>query len=174
MRSRLYRVALNESKAQKKLRKFNKYLGLIIIGTFIGISLSVPAFRPKVRSPQPLSETKIETKQVIAEQFSDEEIDARMITPLIYIRERGQELGFDDYTISRFIRVAKCESGLRPDAKNGSSTATGIYQIIIGTWDGNRCLGERWDFKDNIDCAYKLLERRGFQPWNASKHCWDN
>lgn len=94
---------------------------------------------------------------------------------LTYIRHRGQELGFDDYTISKFIKVGRCESGfkLNQNAKNKSSTATGVFQIIIGTWDSNRCSGERWDFIDNIDCAYKLLKSRGFQPWNASKACWN-
>jgi len=173
MRSRLYRTALANSKAQIKLRKFNRIAGLVIIGTFIGISLSVPAFRPKNSPLEPLSQTKIETKQVIAEQFPIRPIETKLETPLMYIRKRGQALGYDDPTISRFINIARCESNFNPEAKNPNSTATGVFQIIIGTWDGNRCTGERWNYKDNINCAYKLLEHRGFQPWNASKHCWN-
>ena len=122
----------------------------------------------EIKSPEAL-ESRIEVKAVEVTTKKD----PHDLEPLEYIRIRGQELGFDDYTISRFIRVARCESGLRPDAKNGSSTATGIFQIIIGTWDSNKCTGERWDFVDNIDCAYKLLKSRGFQPWDASKHCWN-
>lgn len=144
---------------------FRLLIVLILIGLyFFGDDL----INLKRTSPEVIEQT-IEVKAVNNEIKKD----PHDLEPLEYIRVRGQELGFDDYTISRFIRVAKCESGLKPDAKNGSSTATGIYQIIIGTWDGNKCTGERWDFVDNIDCAYKLLKNRGFQPWESSKECWN-
>jgi len=75
--------------------------------------------------------------------------------------------------ITTMIRIAKCESGFKPDAKNGSSTATGIFQIVIGTWDGNRCDGERWNYIDNIKCGWKIYKERGTQPWVSSINCWN-
>ena len=61
--------------------------------------------------------------------------------PIICIRDIGEDMGFSNEDITTMIRIAKCESGLKPNAKNPTSTATGIFQIIIGTWDGNKCLG---------------------------------
>ena len=152
-------------------RWFNKYtlasaMWGFLIGSMLGMYFSLNS---QISSPEALESTFVpQVVKIKAEESKD------VKTPLKYIRIKGQELGFDDYTISKFIRVARCESGfnLDPNAKNPNSTATGVFQIIIGTWDGNRCTGERWDFKDNIDCAYKLLDRRGFQPWEASAHCW--
>lgn len=93
--------------------------------------------------------------------------------PIVCIRDVGEELGMSNKDITTMIRIAKCESGFKPDAKNGSSTATGIFQVVIGTWDGNRCEGERWDFIDNIKCGWKIYQARGTQPWVSSQGCWN-
>lgn len=89
------------------------------------------------------------------------------------IRRKGRENGIDDYKITRFIQVAKCESGLNPKSKNKHSSATGLYQILIGTWEDNDCYGSRKNAEDNINCAYKLLIKKGFQPWAESAKCWN-
>jgi len=73
--------------------------------------------------------------------------------------------GYDDYTISGFIRLARVESGFELDqyAKNPKSTAKGIYQFIDSTWR-HYCLedGNVYDWKDNIDCFYKVLKVDGY------------
>lgn len=56
------------------------------------------------------------------------------------------------------LEVAKQESGFRPNAKNPNSTATGIFQIISGTWKNFHCTGSRTDYHDNIDCAVKIYK----------------
>lgn len=85
--------------------------------------------------------------------------------PLDYIRWKGQKEGYDDYTISGFIRLARVESGFKLDqyAKNPKSTAKGIYQFIDSTWR-HYCLedGNVYDWKDNIDCFYKVLKVDGY------------
>jgi len=148
-----------------EVRKYIIAAGMwgLLVGSLLGFAL----FSPKISTPEAV-EPIISNE---AEEVTPNK-DPHDLKPLEYIRIRGQELGFDDYTISKFIRVGKCESSLNPEVKNKTSTAKGIYQIIIGTWDSNKCEGERWDFVDNINCAYKLLESRGFQPWNSSKSCW--
>lgn len=69
-------------------------------------------------------------------------------------------------------KVAFCESSFNPEAKSNSSTATGLFQIIIGTWNHYKCTGDRTNADDNIKCAKKIYDKRGTQDWNASKHCW--
>jgi len=167
-RSRLYRIDLRERQKLENLKYNNFWMGVIVLEVLITLVVFGYLKGHKKTLPEAL-QTPIEVKAV--ENTTTK--DPHDLEPLEYIRIRGQELGYDDYTISKFIRVAKCESSLNPEAKNKSSTAKGIYQIIIGTWDGNRCTGERWDFVDNIDCGYKLLKTRGFQPWDASKQCWN-
>jgi hypothetical protein len=157
-------------------RWFNRYtrasaLYGLIIGALLGCFI---ADNPKSELSRPLSQT-IDVKPIKVEAKEDK-YQARgyayCYDPLICIRDVGEELGVPNKDIMTMIRIARAESGLRPDAKNPMSTATGVFQIIIGTWDGNKCEGERWDYIDNIKCGYRLYQRRGFQPWNASKHVW--
>lgn len=51
---------------------------------------------------------------------------------------------------STAIRIARCESSLNPRAKNNTSSATGLYQFTIGTWEYIGSTGERTDFKESI------------------------
>jgi hypothetical protein len=92
--------------------------------------------------------------------------------PIVCIRDIGELMERPNEEIREMVRIAKCESGYRPDAKNGSSTATGIFQILIGTWESNKCTGERTNFEDNIWCAWKIYDKRGNQPWVSSSGCW--
>ena len=157
-------------------QKYGTLICTVILGLLAGIIIGKTIWdinNPPRTLLSPLGQRVIpHVVEVIAEAPSEEQ---SKLDPLSYIRWKGQQLGYTDYQISKFIRVARCESGfkLNPNAKNPDSTATGIFQIIIGTWDGNLCEGERWDFVDNIDCAYKIYAKRGLQPWNASKNCWN-
>ena len=94
------------------------------------------------------------------------------VDPISYIRQKGEELDVPNRDIRALIRIAKCESHYRPTAKNPNSSASGVMQIIAGTWYHYGCTGDKWDFKDNIDCGFKIYEKSGLSPWNASKHCW--
>lgn len=83
------------------------------------------------------------------------------------IRDVGEELGQDNRTIMTMIRIAQKESSMNPRAKNKSSSASGLFQIIAGTWYSNDCVGDKWNAEDNIRCAYKIQSKRGFQPWEV-------
>jgi len=126
----------------------------------------------KIGSPKPLEQT-IEVKAV---EVTTPKIpcDYDAIT---YIRCRGQQLGYKDTDISIFVRIARAESNFNPLAKNKSSTATGIYQFINGTFH-RYCTGKNvYNFVDNIDCFYKVLETDGYPKalnhWNASRSKWE-
>ena len=93
---------------------------------------------------------------------------------ITYIRCRGEQLGMSNQDITKMIRIARAESNFNQYAKNPNSTAKGIYQFIDSTWRSN-CLkdGNVYDFKANIDCAWKVYQKQGDRPWNASKHIWN-
>lgn len=61
-----------------------------------------------------------------------------------------------------FVHIGSCESGLRPNADNPTSTANGIFQILGGPFD-------MWA---NIRLGYRMYESRGTQPWYPSEYCW--
>ena len=70
---------------------------------------------------------------------------------------------------STMLKIARCESGFNPKAKNPTSTATGVYQVIIGTWKHFKCEGERTNAEDNIKCGMKIAKTSGLHHWE----CWN-
>lgn len=71
------------------------------------------------------------------------------------------------------VKVASCESGLDPDAKSSSSSASGIFQVIKGTWKHFDCKGDPFNYKHNISCARKIYDSAGgLGHWSESFHCW--
>lgn len=68
------------------------------------------------------------------------------------------------------LRVAKCESGFNPKAKNKESSARGVFQIMQ-SWHG---IKEKWLLNQsiNVRVAYQLFTEQGWNPWKASRHCW--
>ena len=72
--------------------------------------------------------------------------------------------------------IAFAESTYRPKVKNDHSTATGLFQIVIGTWQHFKCTGSRTDAEDNIKCAMKIATEinkgGGLHHWNESADKW--
>jgi hypothetical protein len=91
---------------------------------------------------------------------------------LSYIRCASQDAGLTDKDASLLIRIARAESGckLNEKATNGSSTASGEFQILWGTWNSNNCQGNAFNYKDSTNCAIKIYKLRGTQPWETSAH----
>lgn len=74
------------------------------------------------------------------------------------------------------LKIAKCESGMNPNSKNKTSTASGVFQIIKGTWIGNRQamgldtdLNLRFDAEENVKTAYKIFQDQSWRPWECRK-----
>lgn len=88
------------------------------------------------------------------------------------VRDVGELIGYSNWDIREMIRIAQCESKFDPTAKNPNSTATGIFQILTGTWAGNKCTGDITNFKDNVWCGWKLRQASGTGPWVSSSACW--
>lgn len=66
------------------------------------------------------------------------------------------------WTVGTACAVLACESGGNPNARNPSSSATGLFQILGGPVDPAA----------NVARAYAMWHARGWQPWNASRACW--
>lgn len=84
-----------------------------------------------------------------------------------YIRCKFYSGDITEYQAKMLIAIGKAESGLRENARNRHSSARGVFQIVAGTWYSNNCVGDPMKFKDNTDCAIKIMKSSGFYPWDA-------
>ena len=85
----------------------------------------------------------------------------------------------EEFNISSglLVDIAKCESGLNPEAKNPRSTASGIFQFINSTFIHQaQAYGLPTDDKNDpviqIKLAANMIRDGGLHHWNASKSCW--
>ena len=73
-------------------------------------------------------------------------------------------------------RVARCESGLDPNAENPRSSASGLFQFIDSTWRSATGLAppaSAYSVATQVDAFYDLWENgRGAGHWAPSRHCW--
>ncbi|MBA3551170.1 transglycosylase family protein [Patescibacteria group bacterium] len=69
-------------------------------------------------------------------------------------------------------KIARCESGGDPLAKNKTSSAKGLLQIIDGTWEHFSCEGSVLDADDNMQCGVKIAMTSGLHHWDESRSCW--
>lgn len=82
-----------------------------------------------------------------------------------------------EYGISHDLprRIAYCESGYNSASKNRSSSASGVFQYLTGTWrntpEGRQGLNV-FDADANVRAAVRHIATHGTAPWNASIHCW--
>lgn len=81
--------------------------------------------------------------------------------------------GVDDDLV---VGIARCESNLRWDAKNRTSTASGVFQYLAGTW-ANTSEGRKGtsvlDADANVRMAVSHVAAHGTAAWNSSKGCWN-
>jgi hypothetical protein len=73
------------------------------------------------------------------------------------------------------LRIAFCESGHRWNARNGSSSASGVFQYVRRTWartsEGRKGTSV-FDAEANIRMAVTHIALHGTAPWASSQHCW--
>lgn len=72
------------------------------------------------------------------------------------------------------LRIRWCESRDQYDAENPTSTASGAWQILDGTWNGWRGYARAVHAPRRVQDAKALVlyRDRGTKPWNASRRCW--
>lgn len=162
-------------------RWFNRYtrasaLYGLIIGSLIGCYIADNPNKTQNTSPKPL-ETKIEVKEVQAADPEEKDWSADLVG---YFRHRGQEIGYNDFDITKLHQVMDCENGLHTadrknylyDGENGRYTTAGFGMITNSTWRQHKCTGSKWNGVDNINCVYKIVGKNGLNDYRESKHCW--
>ncbi len=87
------------------------------------------------------------------------------------------ETYFPQESVGMAMRIAWCESRFVEDAKNPSSSASGVFQLLRGWWSGawNPVLVpafDPFDINENVRAASVLHQHNGWSDWYASRHCW--
>lgn len=70
--------------------------------------------------------------------------------------------------------IIKCESGGDPQAQNSSSTASGLFQFINGTWKaygGSTARAKDASVSEQYRVANRAFAAEGYGPWAASNGC---
>lgn len=119
-----------------------------------------------------------QTSQVLAEQ--QPVIEPVIITKTESIPEMITRLALENNIEPEIIlNIAQCESNFNPLAKNKTSSATGVFQWTIGSWEyySNIYWQDTTDYRlnseKNIELAILVMRDKGFGDWNASKYCWN-
>ena len=80
--------------------------------------------------------------------------------------------------VERALRVIYCESSGDPNAKNPTSSASGLFQHLGRFW-AERSVEAGWAGADIFDpeanvavAAWLVYEGGGWSHWNPSRHCW--
>lgn len=83
--------------------------------------------------------------------------------------------------LSVIERIAICESGDNPHAKNPYSSASGRFQFLWSSWYryGLELWGQSFyeknifSYQDNTELAEYVISKYGTGPWYSSKSCWN-
>jgi hypothetical protein len=150
---------------KQKILLIQQLLGIAILGFLAGCILSKTLW-DAFHAPKTLLDPLVQTIQVVEAKETPFCFD-----PITCIRDVGEELGESNYDIMAMIRLAKCESGMRPDALNKNTNGTfdvGLLQIN-DVHSKRISRTDRMNFEKNIRFAYKLHQEQGsFNAWS----CW--
>ena len=107
--------------------------------------------------------------------FADASRDDRDAVIVHVLTEAADEFGADPALL---IRISRCESGLRPEAINRTSHASGLGQHLPSYWPGRAAaIGlpedtSPFDPVANARVSAWMLANQGTAPWAESRGCW--
>lgn len=88
------------------------------------------------------------------------------------IRKYSQQYGIEPDTP---LCIAKHESGFNPNAKNKSSSASGVFQYLSSTWKGTdegKAGYSVFDAEQNVKAAIKYMAiHKKTTPWVVANRC---
>ncbi len=91
----------------------------------------------------------------------------------ILVASAAQRHGVDPALL---VKVATCESGLRPGASNSKSTASGLFQFLTSTFQSQAkkygIVGDKNDPYVQAELASLMISQGGITHWSESKSCW--
>ena len=139
-------------------------------GRTVTLSTLISPYTINLQAPQFLATTQYEAFEVEMKVMTREPKEALPMSELSereaiieVITRKADEFGVNK---SLAIDLASFESGFDPEVKSKISSATGLYQFVIGTWEGH-CAGERMNPGDNAGCAMRLISEGGISHWLA-------
>jgi len=145
------------TKKRIKCRRRCIFMGIIIGAVIIVVSnLSIEFWNQFNRDLEPKNLQSVNLSTLVIKQLTSDPVASEGVVLVEAptkervekeIREQAELFGVDQ---DRAVALAKCESGLRWDAKNPNSTARGVMQYLIGTWE-------------ETDSAKKGLERNNYK-----------
>lgn len=102
---------------------------------------------------------------------------AATTTPIVRnIRYYATKYGVD-FNLAKDIAV--CESNLDETIDNKTSSASGLYQFLDGTWAqyaklkwGTTKGHSVYDYGDSAELGVWVISKYGTGDWDASKNCW--
>lgn len=158
-------------KKRRKVRTSNAKR-FLLFGIVAFLCFALPAFGFMLKQHRLAIENKVQAEAIAVPAATTTVYDTK--------RELDLEAALDAYedkvTMSQAQRVlpliAQCESGNDPLAKNKTSTAKGLLQILDPTWRSFSCVGNVYDADDNFRCGVKIATRSGLNHWDSSKSCW--
>lgn len=164
-----YELLDGRSKTRRQLKKnSHTLLAVAVLGSLAGAILAVTIFRAKIEIPAEPVKPTVMAPMVVQVQAAETPF---CYDPITCIRDVGEELGKSNQEILMMIRIAKAESGLRPDAINKNSNGTfdlGVFQIN-DVHSKRISRTDRMDFVKNIRFAWQLQTEQGFNPWVVYK-----
>ena len=77
-----------------------------------------------------------------------------------------------------FLRIAICESGLKTNAQNPRSTASGLFQFLNSTFFNyakayELPIDDKNDPEVQAELAARMIADGGLSHWNESRSCWE-
>lgn len=137
-------------------RLFLVSLGVVIGGSGVFVYLSLPS----ILEPQIMTFQNVSTFQ---------RVEAKEEKKVETVEETIRRVAGDFPEVETLVKVAFCESSFNRLAENKVSSAKGVFQIL--DMHGLSAV-ERFDVEKSTRWAVDTIEKQGFKPWNASKHCW--
>lgn len=157
-----------------------------VIGIYCGIALGTYAIRPTYDFVRPLvypvyavepsiSNAVLEGVAKPSESSSHSAMQYQT-TPSASLSDKEEVMKYIleifGKDADRAIWVAKCESGLRKDAYNGSnSNSTADYGVFQINSVHQKRFGQGYmvDWKENVRVAKKIFDEQGFSPWVCAR-----
>ena len=107
-------------------------------------------------------------------EWSHLPVAGEQFTIPLYIRATARRAGLPPAVEERLICIARYESGFKEKARNTTSSAGGVFQILDGTFLSTvAAMGNDWtlddklDARKNIEAAVFLYQKEGPWPWEV-------
>ena len=145
------------------------FLMIVVIFVWNGVIDQLKEYQVDIRhGVMVTASTPIAIAYVSQVSEAESQVSAEVSGVEDQIRTIAKERNFDAELLTR---IAFCESSFNPKATNGTSSATGLFQILDMH---GLTVEERMDVEISTNWAINKINGGGLNAWNASKHCWNN